>query len=190
MALLEAKEVSFTYRATAGSIDALDAVSLAIDAGEFLSILGPSGCGKSTFLALLGALLAPSAGDVRFDGNRLDAPTPRIGFVFQDPVLLPWRSVLDNVLLPSQLKRLDGDFRARARDLLATLGLAGFEARYPRELSGGMRQRVAIARALLLDPEVILASTSSLRLSPAARSISCRSSRKGRATSAGPAGTP
>jgi NitT/TauT family transport system ATP-binding protein len=156
VALLEAKEVSFTYRATAGSIDALDAVSLAIDAGEFLSILGPSGCGQSTFLALLGALLAPSAGDVRFDGNRLDAPTPRIGFVFQDPVLLPWRSVLDNVLLPSQLLRLDGDFRARARDLLATLGLAGFEARYPRELSGGMRQRVAIARALLLDPEVIL----------------------------------
>jgi NitT/TauT family transport system ATP-binding protein len=156
MALLEAKGVSFTYRATAGNIRALDAIDLTIEAGEFLSILGPSGCGKSTLLSLLGALLAPSSGDVWFDGGRLQVPTPRIGFVFQDPVLLPWRSVLDNVLLPGQLGKATGNLRKRARTLLDTLGLAGFEGRYPRELSGGMRQRAAIARALLLDPEVLL----------------------------------
>jgi NitT/TauT family transport system ATP-binding protein len=156
VALLEAKGVSFTYVATTGSIVALDGVDLAIDAGEFVSILGPSGCGKSTLLSLFGALLAPTSGDVWFDGGRLAAATPRIGYVFQDPVLLPWRSVLDNVLLPSQLLRLPGDYRTRAGELLHRLGLTGFEHRYPRELSGGMRQRVAIARALLLDPEVLL----------------------------------
>jgi NitT/TauT family transport system ATP-binding protein len=156
MALMEATGVSFTYRAAAGGIEALAAIDLEVEAGEFLAILGPSGCGKSTLLGVLGALLIPSAGEVRFDGARLESPTPRIGFVFQDPVLLPWRSVLENVLLPSQILRLAGDFQARARELLTTLGLDGFEARYPRELSGGMRQRVAIARALLLDPEVLL----------------------------------
>ena len=156
MALLEAKGVSFTYAATAGGIPALHAVDLAIEAGEFVSVLGPSGCGNSTLLSVLGALSPPSAGDVWFDGGRLEAPTPRIGFVFQDPVLLPWRSVLANVLLPSELPRSPGDFRDRARELLTMLGLEGFEARYPRELSGGMRQRVAIARALLMDPEILL----------------------------------
>jgi NitT/TauT family transport system ATP-binding protein len=132
MALLEAKGLSFTYRSTAGLLEALRAVDLVIEAGEFLSILGPSGCGKSTLLNLLGALLPPTAGSVRFDGRRLDAPTPRIGFVFQDPVLLPWRSVLDNVLLPSEITGVDGGVRAHAGALLGMLGLAGFETRYPR----------------------------------------------------------
>jgi len=156
MALMELSSVSFTYSATTGEVEALRAIDLHVEAGEFLSIVGPSGCGKSTLLNLLGGLRAPTAGSVRFEGGRQDARIPRIGFVFQDAVLLPWRTVLDNVLLPSQILSLSGDFRGRARALVATLGLAGFEANYPRELSGGMRQRVAIARALLLDPEVLL----------------------------------
>jgi NitT/TauT family transport system ATP-binding protein len=156
MALLEAKGISFSYAATGAAIDALDAVDLAIEPGEFVSILGPSGCGKSTLLSVLGALLLPSAGVVRLDGRVLDRPMSRIGFVFQDPVLLPWRTILENVLLPAQIAGARAGFEARAHELLATLGLRGFESRYPRELSGGMRQRVALARALLLDPEVLL----------------------------------
>ena len=149
--------MALVYPSVAGEIRALADISLDVAPGEFLSILGPSGCGKSTLLSILGGLLAPTSGEVRFDGATLDGPSPRIGFVFQEPVLLPWRSVLDNVLLPAQLGGVrDPRGETRARALLDMLGLAGFEANYPRELSGGMRQRVAIARALLLDPEILL----------------------------------
>ncbi len=154
--MLEARGVSLAYASATGAIHALDDVSVAVAPGEFLSILGPSGCGQSTLLNVLGGLLAPTAGEVRFDDRPVAAPSARMGFVFQEPVLLPWRSVLANVLLPVEILRLGRGHEPRARDLLDLLGLGGFAANYPRELSGGMRQRVAIARALLLDPEVLL----------------------------------
>jgi NitT/TauT family transport system ATP-binding protein len=154
--VLEARGVSLTYASAAGDVHALADVSLTVAPGEFLSILGPSGCGKSTLLSILGGLLRATSGDAVLDGRPLVVPTPRIGFVFQEPVLLPWRTVLENVLLPVQIQRLGGRHDARAHELLDLLGLHAFARHYPRELSGGMRQRVAIARALLLDPEVLL----------------------------------
>jgi NitT/TauT family transport system ATP-binding protein len=149
--------VAVAYAATGRAIRAVTDIDLSIAAGEFVSVIGPSGCGKSTLLNVLGGLLRPSAGDVLFDGRPLTAPTRRVGFVFQDPVLLPWRTVVDNVLLPVELGRLGRErHEAQALGLLETIGLRGFERTYPWELSGGMRQRVAIARALMLDPEVLL----------------------------------
>ncbi len=155
--MIRIDNVSLQYRTQDGAIDALSRVDLTVDRGEFVSIIGPSGCGKSTLLSVLGGLLPPTSGEVRIDGVRLTEPSPRIGFAFQDPVLLPWRTVLQNVLLPAQLRF--GRVRqhvARAELLIDMVGLRGFERNYPKELSGGMRQRVAIARALLLDPEVLL----------------------------------
>jgi NitT/TauT family transport system ATP-binding protein len=153
--VLEVRGVSVTYASAAGAIAALADTSLTVDRGEFVSIVGPSGCGKSTLLNVMGGLLAPTTGEVFLDGRAVTAPSPRIGFVFQDAVLLPWRTVLENVLLPAELARRTG-LAGRARELLDLVGLTRFARNYPRELSGGMRQRVAIARALLLDPEVLL----------------------------------
>jgi NitT/TauT family transport system ATP-binding protein len=154
--VLEARDVSLSYDTATGQLRALETTTLDVGRGEFVAVLGPSGCGKSTLLNVLGGLLRPTTGEIRLDGAPLDGPSPRIGFVFQDPVLLPWRTVLDNVLLPAEITRAAGRREARARTLLELVGLAGFEHNYPRELSGGMRQRVAIARALMLDPEVLL----------------------------------
>ncbi|HEV8439584.1 MAG TPA: ABC transporter ATP-binding protein [Methylomirabilota bacterium] len=154
--MLEALDVSFVYESTTGPLRALSPTTLSVARGEFVSVLGPSGCGKSTLLNLLGGLMPPTTGRVLLDGQPLEEPSDRIGFVFQEPVLLPWRTVLDNVLLPAQMLRRPGRHDLRARELLALVGLAGFEANYPRELSGGMRQRVALARALSVGPEVLL----------------------------------
>jgi NitT/TauT family transport system ATP-binding protein len=157
VAFIEVRDLTLTYETAGGPIRALDRIDLAIAAREFVTIVGPSGCGKSTFLNILGGLLAPSSGAVYLDGATVSAPSARIGYVFQDPVLLPWRTVIENVLLPADLMPgLTGDMRARAKELLELVGLAGFQHNYPAELSGGMRQRVAIARALLPDPEVLL----------------------------------
>jgi len=155
--IIEARRVHLRYPTLSGEIAALADISISIAAGEFLSIIGPSGCGKSTLLAILGGLLAPTAGGVLFEQRALAGPNRRIGYVFQDPVLLPWRTVLENVLLPIEIRRLARDrYLDEARRLVALVGLAGFEDNYPKELSGGMRQRAAIARALMLDPEVLL----------------------------------
>jgi NitT/TauT family transport system ATP-binding protein len=138
-------------------VQALAGVSLEIAAGSFCSILGPSGCGKSTLMMLVAGLYRPTEGDIAIGGKRLDGCYTDAGIVFQTDVLLPWLSVLDNVLMPARVKRLDMAWaRSRARDLLGQVGLSGFEARYPGELSGGMRQRVAICRALLSDPSILL----------------------------------
>ena len=140
-----------------GSILALTDVSLDVFRREFFSIVGPSGCGKSTLLLMVGGLLTPSGGELRVDGRRLEAPYTDAGFVFQRDVLLEWRTVLDNVLLPAEIRRLDlTACRRRAQELLAIVGLAGFEDHYPDQLSGGMRQRVALCRALLCDLPLLL----------------------------------
>ena len=136
---------------------ALAGVDLEIDAGAFVSIVGPSGCGKSTLLRVVSGLLAPSDGLVEVLGRPVAGPVTELGIVFQAPVLLDWRSLLGNVLAQVELRGLDpGAYRQRAMDLLAAVGLAGFEDRYPHELSGGMRQRAQIVRALIHDPSLLL----------------------------------
>jgi NitT/TauT family transport system ATP-binding protein len=136
---------------------ALDGVTLDVRPGEFLAVVGPSGCGKSTLLKILAGLLRPTGGSVTLRGTPVTGPRTEVGVVFQNPVLLPWRTVLQNVLLPAQVRR--ADLRAaeqRARGLLRMVGLPGFENAYPRELSGGMEQRASISRALITDPEILL----------------------------------
>ena len=138
-------------------VQALAGISVEIEAGEFITIVGQSGCGKTTLLKILAGLLQRSAGSVTLRGQPVDEPSRDIGIVFQDPVLLPWRTVFDNVMLPVEVLGLDRRSSAkRGRDLLGLVGLRGFEEKYPHELSGGMRQRVAIARALVHDPSLLL----------------------------------
>ncbi|MGV8951042.1 MAG: ABC transporter ATP-binding protein [Cypionkella sp.] len=136
---------------------ALQSVHLDIKPGEFVSILGPSGCGKTTLLRMAAGLLSPSWGKVVVGSDEVLQPRPDFGVVFQQPLLLPWLSVLDNVLLPVDVQgRRVHDYRQRARELIAMVGLGGFEDKYPSELSGGMQQRVALARGLIHDPKVLL----------------------------------
>ena len=132
-------------------------MSLEIGEGEFLSIVGPSGCGKSTLLRIIAGLVPPTGGAVRIAGREVAGPRRDIGMVFQDAVLLPWRTVQKNVLVPAEVIGIDaGTARRRAAELLDLVGLGGFADKYPMELSGGMRQRVAIARALMHDPAILL----------------------------------
>ncbi len=139
------------------SVRALARLSLEVATGEFVTLVGQSGCGKTTLMKIVAGLLSRSAGTVTLRGQPVDEPSRDIGIVFQDPVLLPWRSVLDNVMLSVQVLGLDRrTYGRRAHDLLALVGLTGFEDKYPHELSGGMRQRVAIARALVHDPSLLL----------------------------------
>ena len=146
-----------TYASSRGRVTALENVDLSIKQNEFVTLVGPSGCGKSTLLKLIGALIRPSRGKLLFDGAPLLRPTHDVGIVFQEAVLLQWRTVLDNVLLPTEILGLDkAKSRARAMDLINLVGLGGFERRFPRELSGGMQQRVSLCRALIHDPSVLL----------------------------------
>lgn len=136
---------------------ALRDVDLDIRPGELVAVVGESGCGKTTLLRLIAGLVEPTTGLIAVDGRRVDGPAPDIAVVFQRPVLLEWRSVLDNVLLPLEIAgRRDAAAVDEARCLLETLGLAGFESKRPRQLSGGMQQRVALARALVTRPGVLL----------------------------------
>lgn len=155
--LLHAQAVSVSYQTRRGSIDALQGVDLRVGEGEFVTLLGPSGCGKSTLLKLAAGLLAPTHGRIEVAGNAVDGPNRDIGVAFQKPTLLPWRTVLDNVLLPSQTVGEAGPAAAaRARDLLDRVGLRDFADNYPKELSGGMQQRVGLARMLQRDPKLLL----------------------------------
>jgi NitT/TauT family transport system ATP-binding protein len=139
---------------------ALDGIDLDIIKGEFLSLLGPSGCGKTTLLRIIAGLTEPSAGERRLSlssGGGVHRPVGRLGFVFQDPTLMPWGTIVDNVLLPFRLTRRVGPAeRERVGAEIRAVGLAGFERAYPRQLSGGMRMRVSIARALVTDPDLLL----------------------------------
>ena len=136
---------------------ALDGIDLTINRGEFVSVVGPSGCGKSTLMRIIAGLLAPTAGSVMLDGSPVTGTRKDVGIVFQQATLLPWRTVLDNALLPTQLQRLDAKrSRERIDRLLTLVGLADFTQKYPFELSGGMQQRVAICRALAHDPSILL----------------------------------
>jgi NitT/TauT family transport system ATP-binding protein len=152
------ERVSKRYETASGAIPAVEQVSLAVRSEEFVTLLGPSGCGKSTVLSMIGGLVRPDAGRVVIDGDLIAGPSPhKVALVFQDAGLFPWRTALDNVGFGLELQ---GVAAARRREialgLLEPMGLRGFEAKYPRELSGGMRQRVAIARALALGTPILL----------------------------------
>ncbi|HVQ75724.1 MAG TPA: ABC transporter ATP-binding protein [Candidatus Binatia bacterium] len=157
-ALIDVRDVAKTFRARSGEdVEALAPVALAVASGELVTIVGPSGCGKSTLLRIVAGLVPPTAGRVRIDGRPVDGPRRDIGMCFQDAVLLPWRTVSKNVLVPAEVIGGDATRAARrAGDLLDLVGLRGFGDKYPMELSGGMRQRVAIARALMHDPAILL----------------------------------
>jgi NitT/TauT family transport system ATP-binding protein len=149
--------VAKTFRRGATVTPALAAVDLALEQGEFVAVVGPSGCGKSTLLRIIAGLLPTSAGAVRVGGQSVDGPQTNLGVVFQSPVLLEWRTVLENVLVQLELRGLPPEkFQDKALQLLSRVGLKEFADRYPRELSGGMRQRTAIVRALIHDPPFLM----------------------------------
>ncbi len=143
---------------------AVEAIDLATRDGEFIAIVGPSGCGKSTFMKLATGLRQPTRGSITVDGNKVTGPLKFVGMAFQAPTLLPWRTTLDNVLLPleivephrSQFRARRADYAERAKALLATVGLGGYEDKFPWELSGGMQQRASICRALVHEPKLLL----------------------------------
>lgn len=156
--MIELVGISKTFRSREGDlVHALEDISLRVEPEEFVSLVGPSGCGKSTLLRLVGGLTLPTRGVVRVRGAEVREPFPDAGFVFQSAVLLPWRTVLDNVLFSIEmLGHRREAYRDRALALIELAGLGGFERKYPWELSGGMQQRVAICRALVHDPSLLL----------------------------------
>jgi NitT/TauT family transport system ATP-binding protein len=156
-AFVSVDAVEKTYHARERALRALAPTTFELGRGEFVSIVGPSGCGKSTLLMLIAGLIPVTSGEIVIQGERVRRPYTDLGVVFQQDALLAWRSVLDNVLLQIDVRRLARrGYEPTARALLARVGLAGFEAYYPSELSGGMRQRVALCRALVHDPPLLL----------------------------------
>jgi len=177
MSHIEIRDVSLVYDTPSGRVPAVDTVSFDIATSEFVCIVGPSGCGKSTLLKLIAGLLTTTRGSVAVDGRTVVGPLKNVGMAFQNPVLLPWRTVLDNLLLPLEILRENGDprtpnraaWRDRALALLRTVGLDGAERRQPRELSGGMRQRVSLCRALIHEPALLLLDEPFAALDPRRR---------------------
>jgi len=156
-AYLRVENLSKIYATRDGEVRALNDISFTQRRGEFLSHVGPSGCGKSTLLMIAAGLIAPSSGAIRVGSQGVDRPRTDIGIVFQNPVLLEWRTALGNVMLQAEARRMNRkEAESRARKLLTSVGLAGFEDKYPHELSGGMRQRVSICRALIHNPDHLL----------------------------------
>jgi NitT/TauT family transport system ATP-binding protein len=156
-AMLRLSGVAKTYQSKSGDVLALDGITLDVARGSFVSVVGRSGCGKSTLLKVVAGLMPVSSGSVLVDGREIRGPGDDLGMVFQTPVLLDWRTVIDNILLPAEILGTDRQqARERARELIAKVGLSGFETRYPYELSGGMQQRVSLCRALVCDPSLLL----------------------------------
>ena len=155
--LLELRHVTKTYGDPADPLHALNDISFQIGRGEFVCMVGPSGGGKSTLLRLIAGLLQPTSGEIELDGEPVKSPSARVGIVFQNINLMPWRTVLDNVALPLELAREPKTRRySVANEYIELVGLKGFAERYPHQLSGGMQQRAAIARTLAHDPEILL----------------------------------
>jgi NitT/TauT family transport system ATP-binding protein len=154
---LVVEDLRLVYETSRGPLPALDGLSFGMAKREFVSVLGPSGCGKSTLLKLAMGLIRPTAGRIRLAAREIAGPRPDVGIVFQQPTLLPWRNILNNVLVPIRARGASvAGHQARAKELLDLVGLGAFARHYPHELSGGMQQRVAIARGLIHDPELLL----------------------------------
>jgi NitT/TauT family transport system ATP-binding protein len=155
--LIEFRGVDKAFQVDSGLRPAVEAVDLEVRAGEVVTLVGPSGCGKSTLLNLTAGLFAPSKGEVRYAGGPIAGLNLKVGYMTQQDHLLPWRSVLDNIALPLEIRGLDRQARERrARELVSLVGLEGFESYYPSQVSGGMRKRCALARLLAQDPETLL----------------------------------
>lgn len=157
--LIEIRDVHHAYRTPTGPLPVLDGLDVSVPAGTFAAVVGPSGCGKSTLTRLVAGLMKPDRGEVWLHGERVTSPRKTVGMAFQNPVLLEWRTILDNVILPLEIvapgmKRRERE--ARAEELLALVGLTGFEAKRPSALSGGMRQRASLCRAIVHKPEVLI----------------------------------
>lgn len=157
--IVEIRGVTHAYRTPQGPLPVLDDLSLAIPEGEFAAVVGPSGCGKSTLTRLIAGLMMPDRGEVWLHGERVKGPRKTVGMAFQNPVMLEWRTILQNVILPLEIVAPTMPRRqkeARARELLALVGLQGFEDKRPSELSGGMRQRASLCRAIVHKPDILI----------------------------------
>ncbi|SIS94757.1 NitT/TauT family transport system ATP-binding protein [Roseivivax lentus] len=157
--LIEIRGVRHAYKTKSGPLPVLDGLDITVPEGEFCAVVGPSGCGKSTLTRLVAGLMKPDAGEVWLHGQKVTSPRKTVGMAFQNPVLLEWRTILDNVILPLEIVAPSMPRRdrvARAEALLEMVGLAGFEAKRPSELSGGMRQRASLCRAIVHKPDVLI----------------------------------
>jgi NitT/TauT family transport system ATP-binding protein len=154
---IQMDDVSKIYRSKDEEIASLGSLNITVDDGEFVVIVGPSGCGKSTLLKIISGLLPPTTGEIRVAGRPVKQPHRDVGIVFQNALLLPWRNVLENVMMPAEVKKLPrSEYLVRAKALLKSAGLEAFEQKMPWQLSGGMQQRVSICRALVHEPKIIL----------------------------------
>ncbi|NNE87125.1 MAG: ABC transporter ATP-binding protein [Silicimonas sp.] len=157
--LIEIKAVRHAYQTASGPLPVLDGLEVAVPEGGFVAVVGPSGCGKSTLTRLVAGLMKPDEGEVWLHGERVKGPRATVGMAFQNPVLLEWRTILKNVMLPLEIVKTGmsaAQQEERARQLLALVGLEGFEDKRPSELSGGMRQRASLCRSLVHKPEVLI----------------------------------
>ena len=154
---IEVDRVGMTFQTKEGPVKALDRVTFNAGDGEFVSIVGPSGCGKSTLLKLIAGLMPPSNGTIKISGVSVNGPNLNIGMVFQNPILMNWRTALQNIMIQVEVRKLDKNtYLKTAQDLIDLVGLSGFENKYPYQLSGGMAQRVSLCRALIHDPPLLL----------------------------------
>lgn len=154
---VDVKQLSVAFTGTAGTVTAIDRLSLSVAPGEFVAIVGPSGCGKSTLLRVIAGLVDAAAGQVSIDGSPVTEPPPGVGFMFQRDTLLPWATVAENISVGCELSAMaPADYPRRVAELIDLIKLNGFESHYPGALSGGMRQRVSLARLLAYEPQLYL----------------------------------